>query len=238
MKKSVNRTERLFALLHILRHHRRPISAERLAEQLSVSTRTLYRDINTLRLQGADIQGEAGLGFILKERFTLPPLMFTPDEIEALVLGGRWVNAYGDDALTDATRSALAKIRAVSSKAIVRHIDAHTLFVPPVKDANARPLRFAHTIRNAIREQHKIQLYYENAEGSLSDRVIYPFALAFFGTTQMIAAWCEQRADFRHFRVDRILALTELCIPYTPNKQTLLTRWRRAQNIDDTFDQV
>lgn len=233
----MTRTTRLLELMHLLRAQRVPVQASQLATKLSVSVRTLYRDINTLREQGADIQGEAGIGFLLKSGFTLPPLMFTPDEIEALVLGGRWVKTYGDDALMTSAASALTKIRAVSSQAIQHDIDTHTLFVPPTDDRNlAGTLPFAPNIRAAIRDQQKIEIRYEDAHGDISERTICPFALAFWSTNQVVAAWCELRADFRHFRVDRILELMEIGEMYTPNKQILLERWRVSQGICGSFD--
>lgn len=232
----MSRTHRLFELMQLLREKRTPISAKTLADKLEISQRTLYRDIETLRGQGANIQGEAGIGFILKDSFTLPPLMFTSEEIEALVLGSRWVKAYGDEALQTSAIKALTKIRAVSSKSIQQDIDTHTLFVPSYDDCKEGDPKFAQEIRIAIRDQQKTQIFYKDEKGAESDRIIYPFALAFFGMHQVIIAWCELRQDFRHFRVDRISALEQLNQVYSPNKQTLLKRWRESEAICDDFD--
>lgn len=232
----MSRTHRLFELMELLREKRTPISAKVLADKLEISPRTLYRDIETLRDQGANIQGEAGIGFILKDSFTLPPLMFTSEEIEALVLGSRWVKAYGDQALQTSASKALTKIRAVSSKSIQQDIDTHTLFVPSYDDCQEADPKFAQEIRLAIRDQQKTQIFYKDEKGAESDRIIYPFALAFFGMHQVIIAWCELRQDFRHFRVDRISALEQLNQVYSPNKQTLLKRWRESEAICDDFD--
>lgn len=232
----MSRTHRLFELMQLLREKRTPISAKTLSEKLDISQRTLYRDIDTLRAQGANIQGEAGIGFVLKDSFTLPPLMFTSEEIEALVLGSRWVKAYGDQALQASAIKALSKIRSVSSKSIQQDIDTHSLFVPSYDDCNDADPKFAQEIRLAIRDQQKTQIHYKDEKGSASTRTIHPFALAFFGMHQVIIAWCELREDFRHFRVDRILKITQLNQVYSPNKQTLLKRWRESEAICDDFD--
>lgn len=239
----MTRTNRLFELMQLLRSKRHPTAASVLADELGISQRTLYRDIDTLRSQGADIQGEAGVGFILKDNFTLPPLMFSADEIEALVLGARWVKAYGDEALMSSAKQALSKIRAVSSQAIQHEIDTHTLFVPPASLTEnpttiERTLPFAAEIRVAIRQQRKMQIRYEDANGDLSDRDICPFALAFWGPHQVVAAWCELREDYRHFRVDRIVEIIPIDETYTPNKQTHLQQWRQTQCIGDDFDEL
>lgn len=234
----MSRSERLLELLQLLRTFKKPVSADILAEKLGVSVRTIYRDIDTLTTQGATIQGEAGIGYVLKDGYMLPPLMFTQDEIEALVLGSRWVKAYGDDALMTSARQALSKIRAVSSQPIQHDIDTHTLFVPNFEECQVGRLPFATDIRTAIREQKKVCIRYEDAKGDISDRDICPFALAFFGMHQVVASWCELRQDYRHFRVDRILELIPIDEVYYPNKQTHIARWRVVQCISPDIDEL
>src|SRR3954452_10917944 len=126
----MSRTSRLLDLLELLRRHRSPVSGPELAAQIGISIRTLYRDIATLQGQGADIQGEPGLGYVLRPGFTLPPLMFSADEIEALVLGSRWVAVRGDARLGAAASNAVAKIRAVLPGELRDSVDAATLTVP------------------------------------------------------------------------------------------------------------
>src|SRR3984893_13883893 len=109
----MSRAERLLELIEVLRRHRRPVSGRTLAVELDISLRTLYRDIAALQAQGAVIEGEPGIGYVLRPGFVLPPLMFSADEIEALVLGSRWVSDRGDDLLGSAARNAIAKIAAV-----------------------------------------------------------------------------------------------------------------------------
>src|SRR5580704_9808156 len=152
--RDMDRTERLFALMDALRRHRRPITAASLAEEMSVSVRTIYRDVQTLIGLGAPIDGEAGLGYLLRPGFFLPPLMFDEDELEALVLGARWVARQSDTALTQAASNALSKIAAASPKDL-RDAMANTgLWVPPAETARAAV--DIKVVREAIRREHKL----------------------------------------------------------------------------------
>ncbi len=225
----MSRAPRLLELLQVLRRHRRPVTGAALAAEVGVSLRTLYRDIAALQAQGADIRGEAGLGYVLKPGFTLPPLMFTPEEIEALALGSQWVAARTDQRLAGAARNALAKIGAVTPPELADVLDSSTLIVAARADAAAEP--HLPLIRDAIRQERKLSIAYVDAAGGRSERVIWPFALAFFDQTRMIAAWCESRVAFRHFRTDRIAALTPLETRYPRRRAALLKEWRAAANV-------
>ncbi len=224
----MSRAPRLLELLQVLRRHRRPVTGAALAAEVGVSLRTLYRDIAALQAQGADIRGEAGLGYVLKPGFTLP-LMFTPEEIEALALGSQWVAARTDQRLAGAARNALAKIGAVTPPELADVLDSSTLIVAARADAAAEP--HLPLIRDAIRQERKLSIAYVDAAGGRSERVIWPFALAFFDQTRMIAAWCESRVAFRHFRTDRIAALTPLETRYPRRRAALLKEWRAAANV-------
>jgi len=129
----MSRSQRLLALMEILRRHRYPLSGAMLAQQLGISLRSVYRDIATLQQQGASIEGEAGLGYVLRPGFTLPPLMFSEDEIEALVLGSRWVASRADTKLARAAENALSKINAVLPATLREHCESTTLLVGPGK---------------------------------------------------------------------------------------------------------
>ena len=155
----MTRSERLLALLQALRRRRRPVSGRVLADELGVSLRTLYRDIASLQGQGAEIEGEAGLGYVLKPGFWLPPLMLSGEEIEALVLGARWVGARTDEKLALAARDALAKISAVLPPGLRDDIETSTLIVAPGKASGAATLDLA-PIRAAIRAERKLALEY------------------------------------------------------------------------------
>jgi predicted DNA-binding transcriptional regulator YafY len=205
----MSRAERLMALMQCLRMHRRPIQGAVLASELSVSLRPLYRDIATLQAQGARIDGEAGVGYVLRPGFTLPPLMFTEDEIEALALGTRWVADRADGPLAAAAHHALAKIAAVLPPHLRHELDVTALLGGPVEPLSAGEQNLA-TVRRAIRAERKLKIDYQDLKDQTSSRVIWPFALGFLEKVRIIVAWCETRQDFRHFRADRI---RQLCLP-------------------------
>jgi predicted DNA-binding transcriptional regulator YafY len=230
----MSRAERLLELMQVLRRRREPASGAALAQELGISLRTLYRDIASLQAQGAAIAGEAGVGYVLRPGFTLPPLMLSEEEIEALVLGSRWVAQHTDPELAEAARNALAKIHAVLPPALRHELESNALLVPST--ASPAPDAQLATIRLAIRRQRKLRLAYRDAAGASSDRVVWPFALGFFEQTRMVAAWCEHRLDYRHFRVDRIGELEVLEERYPRQRQELLKAWRQVQGIAATAD--
>jgi predicted DNA-binding transcriptional regulator YafY len=220
----MSRTERLLELLQTLRRHRLPVSGHRLAAEMGISLRTLYRDIATLQCQGAEIEGEPGVGYVLRPGFMLPPLMFSTEEIEALVLGTRWVAGRSDERLGLAARNALAKIGAVLPQELRDELDAIPLLVAPSASAVIDRVDVA-LIRQAIRNERKLEIQYRDDKGSDSARVIWPFALGFFDSVRLVMAWCELRQDFRHFRTDRIAALTA-GDRYPRRRHALLKEWR------------
>jgi predicted DNA-binding transcriptional regulator YafY len=226
----MSRTERLFDLLQILRSHRRPVTGQTLADELGVSIRTLYRDIATLQGQGADIEGEPGLGYILKPGFMLPPLMFSEEEIEALVLGSKWVADRADERLGSAANQALAKIGAVLPRDLRDQLETNGLYIAPGRPIEAGVIDLG-VIRHAIRREHKLEIDYITAEGKQSVRTIWPFVIGFFDQVRVIAAWCELREDYRHFRADRIRAVTETGKRYPRRRQAMVAEWRRQLEI-------
>jgi predicted DNA-binding transcriptional regulator YafY len=229
----MSRTGRLFMLMDAMRGYRRPVTAARLAEQLGVSERTIYRDIQTLAGLGAPVAGEAGVGYMLKPGFFLPPLMFGADELEALVLGARWVRRQGDEALAQAASNALAKIAAATPKDLRDDMADTSLWVPLGLDQPAASDIHVRPVREAIRYQHRLRMSYCDEHGAPSDRVVWPFALAFFEGRRLLAAWCELRLAFRHFRIDRIAAVESLQERYPARRHELLKTWRAEHNIRD-----
>jgi predicted DNA-binding transcriptional regulator YafY len=226
----MTRAQRLLALLQALRRRRTPVRGDTLAQELGISLRTLYRDIAVLRDQGARVEGEPGIGYVLKPGFLLPPLMFTEDEIEALVLGGRWVAEHGDERLAGAAREAVEKIAAVLPDDLRRTLDGTGLLVAPaLADAPGNPHMEA--IRDALREECKLVLDYRDEAGQVSRRTVWPVALGFFERIRMLAAWCELRQGFRHFRLDRIAALEATQERYPRHRRALLQEWRASQGI-------
>ncbi len=230
----MSRTNRLFLLMDALRGNRRPVTAAALAERLDVSERTIYRDIRTLAELGAPVEGEAGVGYLLRSGVFLPPLMFSADELEALVLGARWVRHQGDAGLAQAASNALAKIATATPRDLRDAMAETSLWVPspmgpPVADAFMVP------VREAIRREEKLQLRYRDEAGTDSERVVWPCALAFFEGKRVLVGWCELRAAFRHFRVDRIGDAHFTGERYPAHKSELINRWRHEMGvIDDT----
>src|SRR4051794_1652291 len=176
---TMSRAQRLLDLIQILRRHRRPVSGAVLAEELGVSLRTLYRDIDTLKAEGAHIDGEAGVGYVLRPGFMLPPLMFSEEEIEALVLGSRWVHQRADRELANAAANVLAKIGAVLPKDLREALDDSGMLIAPGEPIAAGDAQLP-KIRQAIRTERKIGISYRDKDGVPSKRTIWPFAVGFF----------------------------------------------------------
>lgn len=228
----MSRSERLLDLLQSLRRYRRPVSGQTLADELGVSIRTLYRDIASLQAQGAQIEGEPGMGYVLKPGFMLPPLMFSEDEIEALVLGSRWVSQRADPRLGVAARNALAKISAVLPDDLRDNLDTASLFVGPAAAETGSEADLS-VIRRAIRHERKLVIRYRDPQGAETERAIWPIALAYFDRVRMVAAWCELRQAFRHFRTDRIADMSATDVRYPRRRTALVKEWRAVEGIPE-----
>lgn len=226
----MSRTRRLLDLVQILRGHRFPVTGAYLAAELNISLRTLYRDIATLQQQGACIEGEAGLGYVLRSGFMLPPLMFSEDEIEALVLGSRWVAKRTDLELSKAAKGALAKIAAVLPEDLRHTLDSNSLMIGKGEPIEKEQVDLAH-VRQAIRSERKITIQYQDLKGNTSERIVWPIALGYFDKVRMLAGWCELRQEFRHFRAERILGLTIVSERYPRRRQVLLKEWREVDKL-------
>lgn len=224
------RAERLLSLLQVLRRHKRPVSGARLAQELGISIRTLYRDMASLQAQGADIEGEPGVGYVLRPSFMLPPLMFSQAELEALILGFRWVEKFADEPLTKAAGDAMAKISAVLPDNLRDSLESTALRVGPrvIQDAELVDLGIA---RTAIRLQRKLRITYRDGAGQESERVIWPFSLGYFQHFRILVGWCELKGDFRHFRTDRIRDLVSLEESYPRHRADLFKQWRATQTV-------
>ncbi len=204
----MRRADRLFAIILHLRHGR-ITTAKTLADDLEVSERTIYRDIADLLASGAPIDGEAGVGYRLRPGYQVPPLMFSADELEALMLGAKLVQAWSDDALARAAGAALARIEAVLPPALERRLaqlDQRLLapdFMSPPGLRQALP-----EVRRALDENRKLKIAYQRQDGVASERVIWPLGLVFWGKVWTLGAWCELRQEFRTFRVDRMATVS------------------------------
>lgn len=203
----MRRADRLFRLVERLRRRGR-VTAAALAEELEVSARTVYRDVQDLVASGVPIQGEAGVGYALARGFDLPPLMFTEEEIEALVLGARIVETRADPALARAARDVLKKVEAVLPARLKDRIEEAALFAPGFRRAPAG--EDLTRLRGAIRGHHKVAFAYQDKSGKPTRRTVQPLGVFYWGDTWSLGGWCELRAGFRNFRTDRISELAVL----------------------------
>ncbi len=198
----MRRADRLFQIVALLRR-RTFVTSAQLAEHLEVSKRTIYRDVQDLSRSGVPIVGEAGVGYRLDASYQLPTMSFTPEEIEALVLGMRMVETWTDPELRSSARSVLDKVQEVvtgHAQVGLRQTALFSLSFGAGRQASAH----LGTIRRAINEQRKLRLGYRDTSGKTTARLVRPLGLYFWGRTWTIAAWCELRDDFRNFRTDRI----------------------------------
>jgi predicted DNA-binding transcriptional regulator YafY len=204
----MRRADRLFEIIQILRRRRLARAAD-LAEKLEVSERTIYRDISDLMASGVPIEGEAGVGYVLRGGYDLPPIMFNEQEIEALVLGVRIVESWADPKLAEAAGDVIAKVEAVIPERLRRHMAETALLAPA--DHLTEPISVdPGDLRRAVRQRFKIHFRYRDADDNRTERNVRPLALAFFGPVWMLASWCELRQDFRSFRLDRMSDLSVL----------------------------
>jgi predicted DNA-binding transcriptional regulator YafY len=204
----MRRADRLFQVIQLLRR-RHVVTAAALARELAVSERTVYRDIHDLMASGVPIDGEAGVGYTLRRGFDLPPLMFTSEEIEAMVLGARVVTSWGDAALARAAESALARVEAALPDALKAKMAATPLYAPGFHVPQHVVATLAE-LRGAIDEQRRAWMAYTSADESKTERTVRPLGLFFWGSNWTVSAWCELRDDFREFRLDRIRDLRVL----------------------------
>ena len=218
----MRRADRLFRLVELLRS-RRLATGNWLAAELQVSLRTLYRDIHDLAQSGVPVEGEAGVGYRLRYRLDVPPLLFDAAELEALLIGSRMVQAWGDAELAAAAGAALAKIHNALPEALRREARIARLYVPPKPERPA----WLQELRSTIRHRNVVSMDYRREDGTPSQREVWPLGLFFWGSAWTLVGWCTMRNDFRHFRVDRILRLQRSDTIYPVES---------GRRLDDYFD--
>lgn len=224
----MSRSYRLFDILQVLRRHRRPVSAAQIAQEMGVSIRTVYRDIIALQALGADIEGEAGVGYVLRPGFLLPPMSFSEEELQALLTGAKWVINQTDSALALAAENALAKIAAVLPAELRDKLEDDSIYVGRKPEmVSGVDLKL---IRRAIKEQFKIHITYAVNNQTVTKRTIWPIMLGFVQTQRFVAGWCELREDFRLFRIDRIQHAEFTTDRYKGRRSALVKEWRRQQD--------
>lgn len=228
----MRRADRLFQIVLLL-DRGRAVTARELAEALQVSERTVYRDVADLCRAGVPINGEAGVGYLLRPGYRLTPLMFDPEELVALSLGSRMVRSWADPALGHAAERALLRIESVLPRHLRHDPGRDALLVPDfhVPDAMRAPMS---TLRAGIAGHHKLRITYTRADGACSERVIQPVGLVFWGETWTLGAWCELRGEFRSFRLDRIASVTPLADTF--DSTGMLARYLQAAQDESGKD--
>jgi predicted DNA-binding transcriptional regulator YafY len=227
----VRRADRLFQIVTLLQS-RRMITAQKLADELGVSVRTIYRDIADLSDTGVPVEGEAGVGYRLSPGYTLPPLTFDREEIEALVMGARMAESHADPALGAAARRALVKIEAVLPAPMRKALLSTALFAPTRRE-RPEALELLEPLRAAIFARNKVELAYTRKDGTDTARIVRPVGLYFWVTSWSLAAWCELREDWRSFRLDRILSMRVKGEVFTGDDITLEAYVRHIESEHD-----
>ncbi len=220
----MRRTSRLFEIIQLLRAARTPLTAARIADKLEVTKRTVYRDVASLQAMSVPIRGEAGIGYVMRAGYDLPPLMLSVEEVEALVVGLSLLNRTGDKGLKTAAETIRAKIAAVLPESSLRPLDDISLYAPAWGTSEPAGLDLA-LVRRAIREERKLAIQYRDEAGQRSERVIRPLAIVYFVEVVTIAAWCELRNAFRHFRADRIASCAMSDEAFQGEGAGLRARW-------------
>ena len=203
----MRRADRLIKLVHFLRNRRRAVTAKQIAEAFGICTRTVYRDIQDLMDSGAPISGEAGVGYMMDKQYYLPPVTFDPDELEAIALGISMVRQWTDSQFAAKATSAFDKIQAVLPAALQGEIQQVSTFSMPSNAVVPWTVSFS-GVRECIRTRRKICIENRDEAKRLSTRTVRPLALVFFSPVWLLTSWCEERNDFRSFRLDRIDQLT------------------------------
>lgn len=202
----MRKAERLFHLVTLLRSRRTAITAQAIAEVMETSIRTVYRDIQALVLTGVPIEGEPGVGYLIRPSHHLPPLMFTPEELQALMVGGRMVQAFTDRELARAARQAEHKIRSVLTEPLKRHAERQPYRIPVLE--RDEPSREVHgTLRRACELSQKVRVVYYSKDEVVTERIIWPLGIIGWIGRWTLLAWCELRQDYRNFRLDRFRSL-------------------------------
>lgn len=231
----MRRADRLLEMLQALRRSQPPVTATHLAEILEVSARTVYRDVDALRRLGVGIEGEAGFGYVLTDDHALPPLMFTSAEVEALALGLRKVIAIGDSELVRAAENAITKLGPVLPDPVKTELESGILLAHSyIRRGRLAELEESGqlaeqidpaVIRQAARQEKKLMTRYQDQEGRITERLIWPLAISYLDTADLVIAWCELRDDFRTFRLDRLRTAEISGDSFRPKRVPLLRQF-------------
>lgn len=226
----MRRADRLFLIIHALRGRRTALPARALAQTLGVSLRTVYRDVADLQVSGVPIEGEAGVGYLLRKGADIPPLMFNADELEALVVGTRFVRAFGGERLGVAASAALLKIDAVLPAAL-RERGRRTRIFAPELDDRIEASGLIDRLHDAIEARRVLRLDYRDKHDATTQREVEPLCLSFWGGTWTLGAWCRLRRDFRSFRPDRIVILAQADATFDDDEARGLDAYLRSIGV-------
>ncbi len=226
----MRRADRLFLIVNALRGRRTALPARRLAETLAVSPRTIYRDVADLQLSGVPIEGEPGVGYMLRKGSDIPPLMFNAEELEALVVGSRFVKAFAGKRLSGAAQAALLKIEAVLPAQLRERAKRSRIFAPA--DWNEARSGLIDRLHDAIEHRRVLRLDYRDGIARASLREVEPLCLAFWGGVWTLGGWCRLRQDFRNFRPDRIVAFEPTGEAFAETAERGLAAYLRAAGAD------
>jgi len=229
----MRRADRLFDIIQALRAASGPLTAAQLADQLEVTPRTVYRDIASLQASRVPIEGAAGLGYLLRQGFDLPPLMFTRDEIEAILVGARLIKRTGDPGLQAAAEGVLSKLSVALPPHLKDHLDLAPVYVSPAGAVVPERADLG-DIRLAIRERRKLRLNYVDVDGNATERIVLPLAIAYFVEATLLCGWCELRQGQRHFRLDRIQGMDLLADSFAADHDRLMADWLSRQQLPST----
>jgi predicted DNA-binding transcriptional regulator YafY len=227
----MRRADRLFDIIQRLRSAKSPVTAATLADALEVTVRTVYRDIAALQGRRVPIEGEPGVGYVLRRGFDLPPLMFTTEEIDAIAVGARLLRRIRDPQLHKAADRVLAKVTSIVPEALRAHLASAPLYVSDGRASTPRGVDLT-VVRDAIHECRKMRIAYDDEKGARTRRTIWPIAMVYYVDATLIAAWCEMRRDYRHFRVERIWKSDVLHDKYPADNGRLLAAWQQLRKDD------
>ena len=227
----MSRFTRMFEIIQLLRSSSRPLTAQAISEELEVAKRTVYRDIVSLQAMRVPIDGEAGVGYVMRPGFDLPPLMFTSEEIEAIAVGVSMLGRTGDKALQRSANGVVRKVAQVLSTDSRNGFADLSVFTSKWHSIAAGGVD-PRVLRQSVREEWKLEIKYKDSKGTSTTRVIFPLAVIYYIEVVVVASWCELREELRHFRVDRISACRSMGESFSEVGQSLRAKWRTENHME------
>lgn len=228
----MSRIDRMFELIQLLRSADRPLPGRELADRLEVSLRSIYRYCTALQSMGIPIEGEAGIGYILRRSYNLPPLSFTPEESEAILIGLRMIARLGDMGLVRSAEHAISKMKIAAS---ISEVSCDVRVFVSIAGTPSTPDHISQTIRSSIKDERILNIVYRDKTGNESKRRIWPLCQVFYPEATIIAAWCELRNDFRHFRLDWIFEASPVLDVFSDRWTELRNEWRKREKWDEQY---